>query len=319
MATKELKEKVSVGGGTTGISSVPDPVGGTATLPNSKKQGEGMQKAQGDMQDTNAENNTAPTGDMSAQNKASIASKLGAVKEHVDAMFNDEDLSEEFKEKASVIFEAAIAAKTEEIEAALEEQYNEKFEDAKTEIYEEMTARVDEYLNYIVEQWMEENQVAIESTLRAEIAEDFIHGMKNLFKEHYVEVPDEKYDVLGELAQKVEELEAQLNDTMNENMELRAQLSETTKDQLIQDVAEGLAATQVEKFKALAEGVEYDDAETYKRKLEIVKENYFPSGKKATELDTEEVESLSEGYEGKKAPVTPVSNYVQAIARTIKR
>jgi len=318
MATKELKEKVSVGGGTTGISSVPDPVGGTATLPASKKQGEGMQKAQGDMQDTNPENNTAPTGDMSDQNKATIASKLGAVKEHVDAMFNDEELSEEFREKATVIFEAAIAAKAEEIEAALDEQYSQKFEDAKVEIYEEMTARVDEYLNYIVEQWMEENQVAIESSLRTEIAEDFIHGMKNLFKEHYVEVPDEKYDVLGELAQRVEELEEQLNDTVNENIELRAQLSETTKEQLIQDVAEGLAATQVEKFKALAEGVEYGDAEEYKRKLEIVKENYFPSEKKASVLDTEEVESLSEGYEGNKV-VTPVSNYVQAIARTIKR
>ncbi len=318
MAIKELKEKVSVGGGTTGISSVPDPIGGTATLPVSKKQGDGMQKAQGDMQDTDSENNTAPTGDMSDQNKATIASKLGAVKEHVDAMFNDEELSEEFREKATVIFEAAIAAKAEEIEAALDEQYSEKFEDAKVEIYEEMTARVDEYLNYIVEQWMEENQVAIESSLRTEIAEDFIHGMKNLFKEHYVEVPDEKYDVLGELAQRVEELEEQLNDTVNENIELKAQLSETTKDQLIQDVAEGLAATQVEKFKALAEGVEYGDAEEFKHKLEIVKENYFPSDKKASVLDTEEVESLSEGYEGNKV-VTPVSNYVQAIARTIKR
>lgn len=318
MAIKELKEKVSVGGGTTGISSVPDPIGGTATLPVSKKQGDGMQKAQGDMQDTDSENNTAPTGDMSDQNKATIASKLGAVKEHVDAMFNDEELSEEFREKATVIFEAAIAAKAEEIEAALDEQYSEKFEDAKVEIYEEMTARVDEYLNYIVEQWMEENQVAIESSLRTEIAEDFIHGMKNLFKEHYVEVPDEKYDVLGELAQRVEELEEQLNDTINENIELKAQLSETTKDQLIQDVAEGLAATQVEKFKALAEGVEYGDAEEFKHKLEIVKENYFPSDKKASVLDTEEVESLSEGYEGNKV-VTPVSNYVQAIARTIKR
>lgn len=319
MSKKDLQEKISVGGGQTGTSEVPDPVGGTATLPNSKKQGDGASKVQGETQETNAENNTAPTGDASEQNKASIASKVGAVKEHVDAMFNDEQLSEEFKEKATIIFEAAIVAKAEEIQAQLEEEYADKFEAAKDEIYEEITEKVDSYLNYVVEQWTKENEVAIEMSLKTEITESFINGLKNLFAEHYIDVPEEKYDVLSDLAQQVESLEDKLNQAISENVDLKAQLSETTKEQVIASVVEGLAATQAEKFKALAEGVDFDDADNYKRKLEIVKENYFPSEKKSvTPLDKEEAESLSEEFEGKRV-AGPVSNYVQAISRTIKK
>lgn len=320
MATKDLQEKISVGGGATGTSEVPDPVGATATLPNSKKQGEGMQSVSGDKQETSTENNTAPTGDMSAQNKASIAMKTSSagVQEHVQAMFQDEELTEEFREKATVIFEAAVAAKAEEIQAQLEEEYAERFEDAKTAIYEELTAKVDEYLDYVVEQWMQENQVAIESSLRSEIVENFISGLKGLFEEHYIDVPETQVDVLGELAARVEELEAKLNDTISENIDLKNQIDESQKDKLISDVAEGLVATQVEKFKSLAEGVTFDDVESYKRKLEIVKENYFPSEKKAAVLDQEEEQSLSEGFEGQ-VSAGPVSNYVKAISRTIKR
>lgn len=324
MATKDLKEKLEVGGGATGTSYVPDPVGGTATLPNSKKQGEGMNKAQSitpgqSIDECDPETNTSPTGDMSAQNKASVAMKTSAgVQEHVEAMFQDEQLTEEFKEKATVIFEAAIAAKTEEIAAQLEEEYAERFEDAKNDIYEEITTQVDEYLDYVVEQWMKENEVAIESSLRAEIVENFITGLKGLFEEHYIDVPETETDVLGELAARVEELEAKLNETISENIDLKGQIEESQKDKLISAVAEGLVATQVEKFKSLAEGVDFDDAETYVRKLEIVKENYFPSDKKAAVLDQEEEESLSEGYEGK-VSAGPVSNYVKAISRTIKR
>jgi hypothetical protein len=318
MAIKDLKEKMEVGGGATGASMVPDPVGGRATLPASKQQGDAMAKSKDitpgqEVDECDPETNTKPTGDMSAQNKASVA-----MKEDIEAMFNGEELSEDFKEKATVIFEAALASKVEQIESALEEQYTEKLEQATVEVYEQLTAKVDEYLDYVVEQWMKENQVAIESTLRTEIMEDFVAGMKNLFAEHYIEVPEEKYDVLGDLSQKIQDLEDKLNETISENIELKSQLSEMTKDEMIQDVAEGLAATQVEKFKALAEGVTFDSAESYKRKLEIVKENYFPTDKKAVQLDNEEAESLSEGYEGKKV-VTPVSNYVQAISRTIKR
>jgi len=318
MAKRDLQEKLEVGGGATGTSFVPDPVGGKATLPASKQQGEGMKKLKDvtpgqTVDESDPENNTSPTGDMSAQNRASVS-----MKEDIEAMFNGEDLTEEFKEKATVIFEAAIASKAEEVITALEEQYAERFEEAKEEIYQEMTEKVDQYLDYIVGEWIEENKVAIDSTLKTEIMEDFVLGLRNLFQEHYIEVPEEKYDVLEDLNQRVQELESILNETISENMELKSQLSCKTKEELIQDVAEGLAATQVEKFKALAEGVEFNDADSYKHKLEIVKENYFPSEKKASVLDAEETESLSEGYEGKRV-VTPVSNYVQAISRTIKR
>lgn len=324
MATKDLQEKLTVGGGATGVSEVPDPVGGTATLPNSKKQGEGMNKSQDitpgqSIDECDPETNTSPTGDMSAQNRASVAMKTAAVKEHVDAMFQDEELTEEFKEKATVIFEAAIHSQVEEIVSHLEEEYAERFEDAKNEIYEGITTKVDEYLDYVVEQWMKENEVAIESSLRAEIVENFITGLKGLFEEHYIDVPEEQTDVLGELAARVEELEAKLNETISENIDLKGQIEESQKDRLISVVAEGLVATQVEKFKSLAEGVDFDDAESYVRKLEIVKENYFPSEKKAAVLDQEEEESLSEGYEGTVKPAGPVSNYVKAISRTIKR
>lgn len=318
MAKRDLQEKLEVGGGATGTSFVPDPVGGKATLPASKQQGEGMKKLKDvtpgqTVDESDPENNTSPTGDMSAQNRATVS-----MKEDIEAMFNGEELTEEFKEKATVIFEAAIAAKADEIASTLEEQYAEKFEEAKQEIYQEVTEQVDQYLDYIVSQWMEENTVAIDSTLRTEIMEDFVSGLKNLFQEHYIEVPEEKYDVLEDLNQRVQELEAKLNETISENIELKYLLSDKTREELIQDVAEGLVATQVEKFKALAEGVEFEEAESFKHKLEIVKENYFPSEKRASMLDVEETESLSEGYEGKKV-VTPVSNYVQAISRTIKR
>lgn len=316
---QDIQEKLEVGGGATGTSFVPDPVGGKATLPNSKQQGDGMQKlkdvtpGQG-TDECDTETNTKPTGDMSAQNKASVS-----MKEDIEAMFNGEELTEEFKEKATVIFEAAVNAKVQEIVSQMDEEYAQKFEDAKNEIYEEVTAKVDSYMDYVVEQWMKENEVAIESSLRSDITESFIEGMKTLFAEHYIDVPEEKFDVLEDLAAKVEELENTLNQAISENVELKSQLSETAKDQILAKVAEGLSVTQAEKFKTLAEGVEYDDAGNYERKLEIVKENYFPQEKKVvTALDQEEAVSLSEEAEYKR-PAGPVANYVEAISRTIKR
>lgn len=320
MSKKDLQEKVTVGGGATGVSSVSEPTGGTATLPNSKKQGDGSaEKPAGEIQTTSTENNTAPTGDTSASNKASVAMK-GGVKEHVDAMFNGEELSEEFREKATVIFEAAISAQVEEHIQQLEEDYNQKLESAVEQVYEELTGKVDTYLDYVVEQWMKENRVAIETSLKTEITESFIDGMKNLFAEHYIDVPEEKFEVIEDLATRVSELEEKLSEAVSENVELKSQISEVTKEQVIAAVSEGLAATQVEKFKTLAEGVVFDDAESFQQKLEIVKENYFPSDKKkvGSSLDKEEVVSLSEEFDGKK-PAGPVSSYVQAISRTIKR
>lgn len=319
MPQKQINEKASspVGGGQTGVSKSADPVGGKASLPNSKDQGEPMQKiaaitpGQGE-QDTDPQNNTKPTADTSASNKASVA-----MKEELTSLFGD-DLTEEFREKAVVIFEAAVAAKVSEKEAELKEQFDTNFASAVEEITEEITTKVDEYLDYVVEQWMEENTLAVESSLRTEITEEFMQGLKKLFAENYLEVPEEKVDVVSELANKVEELESKLNDVVNENIELKGMLAETSQKEIFDDVSEGLAMTQIEKFRSLAEGVEFDSADNYKKKLEIVKEHYFTEKKVAKSIEEQEVVELDEEVQTPKA-TGQLANYVTAISRTIKK
>ena len=184
---EDLQEKVATGGGQTGQSIGPDASDvKQAQAPGaSKRQGDlASQKLEGEMQETDPQNNTAATADTSAKNKASVS-----MKEEVEAMFVGQDLSEEFKEKATVVFEAAVNAKVEEAKAALVEEYDATFEAAKQEIEEEVAAKVDEYLNYVVEQWMEENKLAVESSLRTEISEEFIAGLKSLFEEHNISIP----------------------------------------------------------------------------------------------------------------------------------
>lgn len=310
----ELQEKVSTGGGATGTSQGPESTNKKAQAPgNSKTQGDlATKKLEGDMEETSPENNAKPTGDMSAKNKASIN-----MKEDLDAMFEGQELTEEFKEKATVIFETAVNVRVEEEKAALIEQYDQSFEQAKDEIQQEISEKLDEYLDYVVEQWMDANEVAVENSLRAEIAEEFIGGLKTLFVEHNIDIPDEKVDVVEELAAKVEELEARLNETINENIELRKVSVEVEKEEVFAEVAEGLAQTQIEKLRTLAEGVEFDDVETFQKKLEIVKENYFPGDKKVSRFVSEETEELNE--EVVQRPVTgPMSRYVTAISRTVK-
>jgi len=324
----ELLEKVNVGGGQTGASSTADPVGGTATLPASKKQGDAMQKGQNPagtaIEDTDSDNNTKPTGDASGSNKASIGTKASAasasMKEDVDAMFNGEELTEEFKEKATVIFEAAVQARIDEAKVALEEEYKIKLEEEVSTIQEELATKVDEYLQYVVQEWMAENEVAIQSSLKAEITEEFIDGMKSLFAEHYIEVPDEKLDVLGEMNAEIEELKAKLNDQINESIELKSRLNEKSRDEVFAQVSEGLAATQVEKLKTLAEGVDFDSADSFKKKLELVKENYFPTEKKQSVL-TEEITGVDDDSTASAAAQTsgPMAKYVTAISRTLKQ
>jgi len=312
---EDLQEKVATGGGQTGQSIGPDASSvKQAQAPGaSKRQGDlASQKLEGEMQETDPENNTKATADTSAKNKASVS-----MKEEVEAMFVGQDLSEEFKEKATVVFEAAVNAKVEEVKAALVEEYDATFEAAKQEIEEEVAAKVDEYLNYVVEQWMEENKLAVESSLRTEISEEFITGLKSLFEEHNISIPEEKVDVVEELAKRVEELEDKLNEQINENIELRKITDEVEKEVVFAQVSEGLAATQIEKLQALSEGVEFSDVETYKKKLEIIKENYFPAEKKVSSVLTEEVEEIQEET---KAPVTgPMNRYVTALSRTIKK
>jgi len=204
------------------------------------------------------------------------------VKEHVDALIaGEKDLTEEFKAKAATIFEAAIKSKVKEITEELETDYNKKFEQESAKAKSELTEKVDSYLAYVVEEWMKENEIALERGIKGEIAEDFINGLKKLFEDHYIDVPDEKYNVLEDQAGKIEKLEKDLNEQISKNVELNKEVGTKVRDEIQSKVSEDLADTAKEKFAKLAEGIEYSNAKDYQKKLETVKESYF--GKKNNE------------------------------------
>lgn len=201
--------------------------------------------------------------------------------EDIDALFADDStISEDFKQKATVIYEARVNDRVNQIQEQLEEQYGQALVEAVDEIQKELTEKVDDYLNYVVEQWMEENQLAIESGLRTEITEEFISGLRNLFAEHYVDVPAEKVDLVEELVTRVEELETKLNEEMERSIDFKKDLVESRKVDVVRTVSEGLTVTQFEKIKQLAESVEFTTEDEYKKKLMTIRENYFPSGVK---------------------------------------
>lgn len=313
---EDLQEKVQVGGGATGASMTADPTGVRSKAPgNSKDQGEtAPQKLEGNVEETDSETNVKVTGDMSAQNKASIA-----MKEDMEAMFAGEELSEQFKEKATTFFEAAVHARVQERIERLEEEYEAKLTESLTEFTEDITTKINEYMDYVVEEWFEENEVAIDSALRSEIAEDFITGLKNLFTEHYIDIPEDKVNVVEELAAQVEELQTRLNSSIEEQIELRKVIDEQTRELVFSEVAEGLVATQIDKLKTLSEGVEFVDADSFKSKLETLKEGYF-SHKKPSQLIVESEIDAAEPQEPSQAPVAPeVARYVTAISRTVKK
>lgn len=244
------------------------------------------------------------------------AATLGAVKEDVAEMFSGDELSEEFKEKASTIFEAAVTARMNLETVRLEEEFATKLDEAVVAVQEEMTEKVDQYLDYVVEQWIEDNKLAIESSIRANIAEDFMEGLRNLFAESYINVPDEKLDVVGELQAEIEELEGKLDESVNKQLELQAILDEATKEATFDEVSEGLAATQVEKLRTLAEGLEFSDADTYAKKLNIIKDKYFSEKKEvSTGVVTEEAEN---GVDQPVEVPAHMSHYVSAISRNVK-
>ena len=238
------------------------------------------------------------------------------MKEDVDALFADDStISEEFKSKAATIFEARVYDRITQIEEETEARYAGMLEEAIDSIKTDLTEKVDDYLNYVVEQWMSDNEIAIESGLRAELTEDFIGGLRNLFAEHYIDVPSEKVDLVSELAEKVEELEGKLNEEIERGISYAKALVESYKNEVTHQVCEGLTDTQAEKIKSLAEGVEFSTEEEYKNKLETIRENYFPSGvKKAAEQDLhEQVEDGSE-----KKTVTSDA-YVQSVIGAISK
>ena len=203
------------------------------------------------------------------------------VKEDVDALMSGEDLSEDFKTKAGTVFEAAIKSKLRsEIDRIHEEVKSEKETEMET-FKEELTEKVDTYLNYVVEEWTKENELAIERGLKGEIAEDFISGLKQLFEDHYIDVPDEKYDVLEAQSEKIAELEDKLNESIQKNVEMTENNSLLVREQVISEVSEDLAQTEIEKFKGLVEDVDFTDEESFREKLSTLKESYFPKVKPA--------------------------------------
>lgn len=204
------------------------------------------------------------------------------VKEHIDALTSGEsDLSEEFKQKAATIFEAAITSKVKAISEEMQADYNKKFDEEVSKAKTDLVEKVDAYMNYVVNEWMKENELAIERGIKGEIAEDFINGLKKLFEDHYIDVPDEKYDVLEDQASKIEELEKKLNEQIAKNVEMNKENSSLKRTDIIAEVASDLADTSKEKFAKLTEEVEYSNADDFKKKCETIKESYFGNKKEA--------------------------------------
>ena len=204
----------------------------------------------------------------------------------------DADLSEEFKEKAATILETAVKTRIKEQTKILESQYEDKLSKETDTVKEAMVEKVDSYLNYVVEEWMKENELAVERGIRTEIAEDFITGLKDLFKEHYIDVPEEKYNVLDDLTNQTKKLEEKLNNEISKNVDLTKQVSESAKAKAIDEVSTDLADTEKEKFEKMAENVEYDGADKFREKLETVKESYFPK-KEIAETSKSEVDAVA--------------------------
>ena len=233
------------------------------------------------------------------------------IEEDVNALLGGEELSEEFRQKAKVVFEAALSSKVTEIQEALEVQYEQKLEEAREGLKEALTERVDSYLEYVAEEWMTENELAIEHGLKTEMTESFLSGMKGLFEEHYVTIPEDKYDVLESMVAKLDDMETKLNEQIDKNIGLNKRLAESTADSVLSVVSEGLAATQKEKLASLAESVEFESEEEYREKLETLKESYFSR----TPVSTSEApQTLSEGVDTTDAPV---SNGMEAYLRTL--
>jgi hypothetical protein len=217
------------------------------------------------------------------------------VKEHVDALVaGDDSLSEEFKQKAATVFEAAIKSKVKEIAEEMQADYDKKLTEETSKSKDELVEKVDSYLAYVVEEWMKENELALERGIKGEIAEDFIGGLKKLFEDHYIDVPDEKYNVLEDQSSKIEELEKKLNESIEKNVELSKENGEHKRQNIIDEASEDLADTQKEKFNKLAEEVEYSNEEDFKTKVATIKESYFGKKESTSEIDDVAAESNAE-------------------------
>jgi hypothetical protein len=241
-----------------------------------------------------------------------------SIEEDIEALIAGEELSEEFQEKARTIFETAIKTKVAEMKEEVQKQYEESLTEEVANLKSELTERVDSYLEYVAQEWLTENQLSVEQGLKTEMTESFLTGMKSLFEEHYVTIPEEKYDVLNNMVEKLDEMEDKLNEQINKNIALNKRLAESVADVILADVSEGLALSQKDKFTSLAENVEFDSEETYREKLVTLREAYFPSN---AGVQKNESETISEDTEvsAQVETTTMMESYLQTLNRVSKK
>ena len=246
------------------------------------------------------------------------------VSEHIDAMLSGHELSEDFQEKARTIFEAAVLEQVNKEVEKIDQQYEEDFEKSILEVRSQIAEKVDEYLSYVAKEWLEENKVVVENSLKLEIMENFISGMKTVFEENYIEVPEEKKDLYAEAVAEAEQVKEQLNEAIEKNVKLSKEVETVQRDGIIRDVVEGMTIQQADKIRSLSEGVEFTSAEDFAEKVKVIKENYFPSEETVSSevVDGEEEVTAVEDSEvvleeqAAKETVDPVmENYARAIAR----
>ena len=246
------------------------------------------------------------------------------VSEHIDAMLSGHELSEDFQEKARTIFEAAVLEQVNKEVEKIEQSYEEDFEKSVLEVRSQLAEKVDEYLSYVAKEWLEENKVVVESTLKLEIMENFISGMKTVFEENYIEVPEEKKDLYAEAVAEAEQVKEQLNEEIEKNVKLSKEVESVQRDGIIRDVVEGMTIQQADKIRSLSEGVEFTSTEDFAEKVKVIKENYFPSEETVSSevVDGEEEVTAVEDSEvvleeqAAKETLDPVmENYARAIAR----
>ena len=246
--------------------------------------------------------------------QSTIEDRLASVdvSDDVNALTSNEDLSEEFKNKAKTVFEAAIKSKLRSEIVRMEEEKSKSITEEVENIKVELTEKVDAYMNYVVEELMKENEIALERGLKGQISEDFISGLKTLFEEHYIDVPDEKYDILGQQAEKIDELEKKLNEQIEKNASMKSDNSKLVRESVFSQACSDLTDTEAEKFKGLVEDVEFTDEDSFKEKLDTLKESYFPKAKTVAESVDSETNTGSESYE-----TGAMAAYMDAISRNV--
>lgn len=300
-------------GATPGQSGSAEDLGGPVVKPDDKesigKKAAGKMPQEGSKSlKTHPSAASAKAEEVEVEGESVIEDITVDVSADVAALLNGEEFTEDFKFKAATIFEAAVKAKIVEQVERFEAIYEEKLAAEVESLKESLETRVDAHLDYVTEQWVKENQLAIDSGLRSEITEEFITGLKNLFAENYIDIPEDRYDVLEDAIEQIDEMETKLNEQIEQNIELNKQIGHYIKNEIVSEVSEGLAHTQKEKFASLVEGVEFDGEESFREKVETIRENYFPKSQIAHREDLVE-ETQVDHLQG------PMAAYAAALER----